>query len=52
MLCTIIFQTIRPSNWDEELQSSVDLVIEYSDLWANYKVARAAARLVFMLFFI
>ncbi|XP_014282117.1 integrator complex subunit 7 [Halyomorpha halys] len=44
MLCTIIFQTVRPSNWDEELQSSVDLVIENSDLWANYKVARAAAR--------
>ena len=46
MLCTIVFQTVCPAMWDEQLQSSIDLVIENSDLWANYKVARAAARLI------
>lgn len=44
ILGTLIFQTVRPSSWDEDLQSSIDLIIENTDYWANYKIARSAAR--------
>lgn len=44
MLGTLIFQTVRPSSWDVELQSVIDLITENTVYWANYKIARAAAR--------
>lgn len=44
MLCTLIFQTVQPSDWDDNFQLAVDSVINNSDLWGNYKIARSAAR--------
>ncbi|XP_014239992.1 integrator complex subunit 7 [Cimex lectularius] len=44
MLCTLVFQTVRPSDWDSTHQEAITSIIENTDLWANYKIARAAAR--------
>ncbi|KAL1131667.1 hypothetical protein AAG570_011280, partial [Ranatra chinensis] len=44
MLCTLIFQAIQPKEWSDITQTAIDQVISSSNLWANYKIARAAAR--------
>uniref|UniRef100_A0A0A9W714 Integrator complex subunit 7 n=2 Tax=Lygus hesperus TaxID=30085 RepID=A0A0A9W714_LYGHE len=44
MLCTLIFQTVPPSQWIGIHQSAIDSALEQTDFWAHYKIARAAAR--------
>ncbi|XP_049812143.1 LOW QUALITY PROTEIN: integrator complex subunit 7 [Schistocerca nitens] len=44
MLCTLIFQTMLTYEWPLEIRKAVEAVSEKADLWANYRIARSAAR--------
>ncbi|GLG96261.1 Integrator complex subunit 7 [Gryllus bimaculatus] len=44
MLCTLVFQTMCEYEWTPEIKHFLELVIEKTNLWANYRIARSAAR--------
>lgn len=44
MMCTIIFQTLSIYDWRPELRHTINKVIARNNLWANYRIARSAAR--------
>lgn len=44
MLCTLIFQTLSGYAWNEHTESTIKLVTEKNNHWANYCIARAAIR--------
>lgn len=45
MLCTLVFQCVPAAKWKSVgAQSTIDSVIQTTDFWSNYRVARSAAR--------
>ncbi|KAJ9584574.1 hypothetical protein L9F63_021084, partial [Diploptera punctata] len=44
MLCTLVFQTMAGYDWSIEAKRAVEGVIDKTYLWANYRIARSAAR--------
>ncbi|XP_030755843.1 integrator complex subunit 7 [Sitophilus oryzae] len=44
MLCTLIFQTMSGYKWNDHTQEVIFGVVKDNNLWANYCIARAAAR--------
>ncbi|XP_075234505.1 integrator complex subunit 7-like [Lycorma delicatula] len=44
MLCTLVFQTLAPSQWTDTAQNAIDSVISKTNLWASYRLGRSAAR--------
>lgn len=44
MLCTLVFQTLAGYKWNSETLKVLHNVISNNDLWANYRVIRAAIR--------
>lgn len=44
LLCTLIFQTLSGYKWNAETLDVVNRVVSNDDLWANYRIARAAIR--------
>lgn len=45
MLCTLMFQSSAGSDESDEIRNTVDIVVQNSNLWTCYKIARSAARL-------
>ncbi|XKL62908.1 hypothetical protein PGB90_002741 [Kerria lacca] len=44
MLCTLLFQSSAGFEESDEMRNTVDIVVENSNLWTCYKIARSAAR--------
>ncbi|XP_067013341.2 integrator complex subunit 7 [Anabrus simplex] len=44
MLCTLVFQTMAGYEWSNEAREAVEMIIKKTNLWANYRIARSAAR--------
>ncbi|XP_054272876.1 integrator complex subunit 7-like [Macrosteles quadrilineatus] len=45
MLCTLVFQCVSADRWlTLGDQSTIDSVVQSTNLWANYRIARSAAR--------
>ena len=49
MLCTLVLQAVQSCDWSEETQNALISVINNTDLWANYRIARVAARYKFFI---
>lgn len=44
LLCTLVFQTMSGYQWDQNTIKVVDDLCTSNNLWANYRIARAAVR--------
>ncbi|GLV38008.1 deflated [Carabus blaptoides fortunei] len=44
MMCTVMFQTLSIYEWTPEIANAIYTVILRNNLWANYRIARSAAR--------
>ncbi|KAK4882914.1 hypothetical protein RN001_006233 [Aquatica leii] len=44
MLCTLLFQTLCGYEWNYETKGTIQKVVANNNLWANYRIARAAVR--------
>ncbi|XP_017781296.1 PREDICTED: integrator complex subunit 7 [Nicrophorus vespilloides] len=44
MLCTLVFQTLSGYNWNQEVTDVIHKVTSCNNLWANYRIGRAAVR--------
>ncbi|XP_046685946.1 integrator complex subunit 7-like, partial [Homalodisca vitripennis] len=45
MLCTLVFQCVSAAQWKSiGAQSTIDEAVRTTNLWANYRIARSAAR--------
>ncbi|KAB0802821.1 hypothetical protein PPYR_05007 [Photinus pyralis] len=44
LLCTLLFQTLCGYQWNQETKNVIKIVTVNNNLWANYRIARAAVR--------
>uniref|UniRef100_A0A1B6DJT3 Integrator complex subunit 7 n=1 Tax=Clastoptera arizonana TaxID=38151 RepID=A0A1B6DJT3_9HEMI len=44
MLCTLVLQSVTVGKWNEDIENCIDKVVKSVNLWASYRIARAAAR--------
>lgn len=44
MLCTLIFQSLTAACWNDNAQNAINGVIQRTNFWAGYRIARSAAR--------
>lgn len=44
MFCTLVFQTLAGYQWNSETTDIIEKVTSNNNLWANYRIARAAVR--------
>lgn len=48
MMCTLVFQCVSAAQWHSVgAQAAIEKVVQTTNLWANYRIARSAARSVF-----